>query len=273
VEGTLENDYRVVPFEKSTVNLVRGLNMKKSFVVALFALGLSLEASATLTPVGSYTITFTRGNWSQSKTIPVSMMTSTASNGVDFYNVNGKMTQVYMQSIDMAGDPTSQRYTWYVNSPAVKDDPLAGRLLQGSGPLTITISDLNFIGMRPDEVQFLPKVTHVYYVGYSDGYFQPQTIPGEIPVSPGEAQKQRSPILPLSMTEPDRLIYKSDCYGTPYSTTNASGMTIVLPDLYVPTGGNWEVSFGMGFEGIPNIPEPMTLLTLCLGFFGIRKKF
>jgi hypothetical protein len=238
--------------------------MKKSFI-ALLLLGIALDASAALTPIGSYTITFSRGNsWSETQNIPVNIMTGTNKTGEDFYGVtvNGvtKQTQVYMQPTD--GIPGA--YTWYVNSPAAKDDPYAGRLLQGSGPLTITISNLKFDGYDIDEVVFLPKVTHVYYVGYSDGAYQPQYIPGAIPVAdPYKSQFQRTPIEPIP---------GSGFYGTPYSTETPTGLTVTLPDLFVPVGGNWEVSFGMGFEAIPNVPEPATLLTLCLGIFAFRKK-
>lgn len=247
--------------------------MKRSIVAALLALSFSLEAGATLTPVGSYTITFSQGTWRESRTIPVSMMTPTQNNGVDFYNVNGKMTQVYMESIAMPGDPSSQRFTWYVNSPAVRDDLAKGRLLHSLEPLTITISNLNFAGLDPDEVVFLPDVTHVYYVRYSARGYSPLSLPGGIDVNPGDTQIQRSPIRPLDEDEEDWDILQSDCYGSPRSFSSASGQTIVLPNLYVPAGANWEVSFGMGFEGVSSIPEPITLLTLCLGFFAVRKKF
>lgn len=247
--------------------------MKRSIVAALLALSFSLEAGATLTPVGSYTLTFSRKGWSVSQTIPVSMMTPTKANGVDFYNVNGKMTQAYMESIAMPGDPSSQRFTWYVNSPAVKNDLAKGSLLQGTGPLTITISHLNFAGLSPDEVVFLPQVTHVYYVNYNAAGYSPLALPGGIDVDPGDTQIQRSPIRPLDEDEPGWGIFPNNAYGYPCSFSDDTGLTVILPNLYVPYGANWEVSFGMGFEGVSSIPEPITLLTLCLGFFAVRKKF
>jgi hypothetical protein len=229
--------------------------MKKYVLMLLSVLGISLQTYAGLTPVGSYTITFARDGWSESAKVPVNLMDSdTDSEDFTGFTLGGQTVQIYMESVDV--DDVSQRFNWYIDSFAK-----SANMLGGTGGLTITISDLTFA--ESDTVEFMPYVTHVYYVNYSGGTYNPISIPGSREVVIGEDQLMRSPIQP----------YYDSYYGTPSGSTDSSGVTATLSDLYVPSGVNWEVCFGMGFlQTTPNTPEPFTLAIMGLGALAVMRK-
>jgi hypothetical protein len=208
-------------------------------------------------------LTFSRTGWSETKVIPVTSFPTPAS----FYQVGGQDVNVYLQPIQY--DVNLYGFTWYVNAPAVLTDPANNKLLGGSGPLTITVSGMKFA--EASDVAFQPDVTHIYYVGFVNGYYTPLHIPGDQPVSPGAVQYQRTPIRPLDPGDPEFALY-GPSYGTPYEDELASDVTFVLPDLFVPSGANWELSFGAGFVPVEDIPEPASILLAIVSMFFIRKR-
>jgi len=236
------------------------------FCLSALVLALGVTASASIIPIGSYQLTFSRTGWSETKTIPVMPFPQPAA----FYQVGEQDVNVYLHPVANP-EPNIYAFTWYVNAPAALTDPSA-TLLGGSGPLTITVSGLKFQDVS-DDVIFQPDVTHIYYVGYSNGYYVKQFVPGYTDVDPGTNQWQRSPIRPLQPGDPDYAAYGSS-YGTPYEVTTSPDVTFVLPDLYVPNGANWELSFGAGFT-VTETPEPISLAVLGLGSLamGLKRKF
>lgn len=229
---------------------------------SLCSIGLILclcSAATALTPVGDYTLTFARNGWSETKTISVQPFPTPE----PFYQVGGQDVNVYLQDVGQYGvNDQIDGFTWYVNAPAVLGDPSFG-LLGGDGDLTITVSGLKFT--EDPYVDFAPLVTHVYYV---DSDYLKMDIPGHIPVNPGIDQVQRSPVLPVSATEPD--YNPSDpYYGTPYQDNTSGNVTFVLPEMYVPNGVLWELSFGAGF--VP-APEPAMILLLLAGIAGLKRR-
>jgi hypothetical protein len=235
------------------------------YSLILMVLVVSLSSSyASLTPVGSYDLTFARNGWSTTQTIPVTDFPT----ATPFYQVGGQDVNVYLQEVP-CDVPNVCSFTWYVNAPAVLADPDNNEFLGGTGPLTITVSGLKFV--ETNDVMFQPSITHIYYVGFVNGAFTPMHIPGEEAVSPGESQYQRSSIEPLTPADYDYTAF-GESYGTPYEVTSSPDVTFVLPDMYVPNGEIWELSFGAGFMPNPNVPEPASLLILGLGLLGFKRK-
>lgn len=232
--------------------------MRKLVFTCLVCLFLVTPSFATLTPIGTYTLTFERNGWSESKVLSVQPFPTAES----FYQVGGEDVNVYLQYVGQYGYGNQiSGYTWYVNAPAVLgDDSL--NLLGGTGDLTITVSD--FTLAEDPNALFMPLVTHLYYV---NDLYGPMDIPGSIPVSPGTDQLQRSPVLPVGPTEAD-YNPSNPYYGTPYEDFSSGKITAVLPDMYVPNGTMWELSFGLGFA---SIPEPSVILFLLAGFAAIKR--
>lgn len=242
---------------------------KKTVVVALCAIGISTGTTlASLTPIGTYTIKFERTGWSEERTISVQPFPTAEA----FYSVGGKDVNVYLEEVAQP-EPDMYAFTWYVNAPAVLDDPTSNTLLGGTGPLTITVSDMTFA--ETPYVTFEPLVTHLYYVGYDGSYYQVKDLPGDEPVYPGSTQMQRSPVMPVGPAEPD---YNpaDPYYGTPYETAGVD-VSFVLPEMYVPSdvGGTvWELSFGAGFTAYI-VPEPAVAMLLASGalwVLGFRRR-
>ncbi len=231
----------------------------------LYGIGLvlclcSAAAMGSLTPIGDYTLTLARDGWSETKTMSVQAFPTPQA----FYQVGGQDVNVYLQDVGQYGiNDQIDGFTWYVNAPAVQSDSSLS-LLGGTGDLTITVEGLKF--SQDPNVHFVPLVTHIYYV---DSNSLKMNIPGHIPVSPGIDQIQRSPILPVTSGEPD--YNPSDAYyGTPYQDNTSDNVTFVLPEMYVPSGAMWELSFGAGF--VP-APEPTTMILLLLaGLAGLKKR-
>ncbi len=244
---------------------MNNMRVKQSLCV-LAILFVSIPAFAMLTPVGTYTLKFERTGWSYTKTMTVNLMEGDPSDDAEpFYQVGGQDVNVYMQYVGQYGyGDTISGYTWYVNAPAVLDDPASYSLLGGTGDLTITVSDFT---LDDPNAFFVPGVTHIYYVGFNGDYV-PLDIPGAVPVSPGSTQKQRTPIKPVESSEPG--YNPSDpYYDTPYQDDSQPKLTFVLPEMYVPTGTPiYELSFGAGFM----VPEPSILALLTIGFIGFIKK-
>ncbi len=242
--------------------------MKLSKTVSLYlfiVMLVSIPAFATIAPVGSYTITFERSGWSESKTINVQPFPTAES----FYQVGGEDVNVYLQYVGQYGyGDEIAGYTWYVNAPAVLNDYNNLSLLGGTGDLTITISGLTLD--NPDAI-FVPLVTHIYYVGFNGDYVA-LDIPGGEPVAPGNDQIQRTPVMPVGPAEPG--YNPSDpYYGTPYQDNAQPKLTFVLPEMYVPdsTTPIYELSFGAGFM----LPEPSIIILMmvgAIGFFRRRRK-
>ena len=226
-------------------------------------------AYGALVPVGTYDIEFSRTGWSEARTISVQAFPTPEA----FYSVGGQDVNVYMEEVAQP-EPTIWAYTWYVNAPAVLSDPTTNTLLGGTGDLTITVSNMSILDTSTGithtdttHVHFEPLVTHIYYVGYgTDGYFKVKDIPGGSPVSPGIDQIQRTPIQPVVPGEPD---YNpaDPYYGAAHAGGAGTGISFVLPDMYVPSdvGGTvWELSFGAGFS-IAEAPEPSVITLLLCG--------
>ena len=228
------------------------MQMKEIAIASLMVLIIGTSAWA-LTPTGNYTITFERTGWSQSKVISVQPFPTPE----PFYQVGGQAVNVYLN--DEPPDGVADGWTWYVNALAVLGDPTLS-LLGGSGDLTITITGLKFL--ESSQADFIPAITHLYY---ADSNQQAMWIPGWTPVG---GMQQRSPIRPLDASEPDYAGYAPG-YGMPYQDVGSDNLTFVLPDLYVPDGAIYELSFGAGF--VP-VPEPMVLTFLGFGLIVLRFK-
>ncbi len=234
--------------------------MRKFIFTCLVCLFFVVPSFATLTPIGTYTLTLERNGWSVSKELSVQPFPTAE----PFYQVGGEDVNVYLQYVGQYGYSNQiSGYTWYINAPAVLgDDSLT--LLGGSGDLTVTVSD--FTLAEDPHALLMPLVTHIYY---DDNKYAPMDIPGSIPVAPGDSQLQRSPIMPVGPTEAD--YNPSDpYYGTPYENHSAGKITAVLPDMYVPAGNMWEMSFGLGFAST-TVPEPSVVMLLLAGFATVMR--
>ncbi len=238
----------------------------KESLCVLAVLALCVPAWAKITPIGSYTLKFERTGWSVSKTMIVNLMEGDTSDDAEpFYQVGGQDVNVYLEYVGQYGlGNVISGYTWYVNAPAVLDDPASYTLLGGTGDLSITVSDFTL-----DEANafFVSSVTHIYYVGFNGDYVA-LDIPGSVPVTPGSDQKQRTPVKPVESAEPG--YNPSDpYYDTPYQDDSQPKLTFVLPEMYVPTGTSiYELSFGAGFM----TPEPSILALLAAGFIGLFRR-
>ncbi|NLX04669.1 MAG: PEP-CTERM sorting domain-containing protein [Phycisphaerae bacterium] len=229
-------------------------------------------ATASLIAYHDYTLTFERQGWSESRLITAAPFPMSQ----PFYQVGGQDVDVYMEKINVARPGIVSEYTWYVNAPAVRDDPDNLMLLGGSGPLTIRVSGMRFydsenpskVYTTNDDLDFVPLVTHIYYVGFQNGEYIPMHLPGDIPVNPGSAQWQRSPVAPLiDGVDPEFATYGA-AYGTPYQDYTQPGISFVLPDMYVPDNMGialWELSFGAGFAITQDVPEPSVISLLVMG--------
>jgi hypothetical protein len=248
---------------------------------------LSLSASAglaPLTPTGNYTITLTRGTWTRT----FNVVGDNPSISTDY--INGSKTVIgsthgLTMSVEkeIQQDTDISAYCYYIDwtnntYPGNPDNP---DILGGSGDLTITISGLKFAETDATNVYFSKDVTHIYYLcayGKNDINGNPiMDIPGSINTNksnPLDGVYVRTPIRPVNSSEEDYSA-TDGYYGTPsyyrdWDSSDECYLSITLPDLVVPSGANYEVSFGLGFSS--PVPEPLTLTLLSLGVVGLMRK-
>jgi len=259
-------------------------------------------------PVGTYTITLTRGSWSETSdplpanpfdpTLPEDQRVSFSFSNHYMVGDNLLNVRVYLQDVWNQGvDGAIEAFTWYLNiDPNTPGYDPATMPLLGGNPgekLTITVNSLDF----DQSVVFERQTNHIYYYDINNspqwipGYdrnFSPATLgpygyyqrTGVRPFDPNSEGIPYDPLLVPWQPYTAQELAEAPAYGQAQALPG-DGINFELPDMYVPSGidpttgcpffPTRELSFGVGGERY--VPEPMTLAILTIGSIGfIRRK-